>query len=83
MVTLSSKGQVVLPRKLRMQLRLKPGTKFTCKVEGRSIILAPEQSIREAPKLVTDAATGLRITQSPAGVRVTSADVRAAMADFL
>ncbi len=70
---------MVLPKQVRMHLRLQPGTKFTCKVEGQCIVLTPEQSIREAPELVTDAATGLRITQSPAGVRVTSADVQAAM----
>ncbi len=81
-MTLSSKGQVVLPKQVRMRLRLKPGAKFTCKVQDQSIVLTPEQSNRERSKLVTDPATGLRITQSPAGVRVTSADVQAAMAGF-
>jgi AbrB family looped-hinge helix DNA binding protein len=80
--TLSSKGQVVLPKQARMRLRLRPGTRFSCKVKGDSIILTPEQHGRERPKLVTDSKTGLRITQSPAGIKVTNEDVRAAMADF-
>ena len=80
--TLSSKGQVVLPKKARMRLRLQPGTKFLCKVEGESIVLTPEQGNRQRPKLITDAKTGLRITQSPTGIRVTSEELQAAMADF-
>lgn len=78
----SSKGQVVLPKRARMRLRLQPGTKLSCKVEGASIVLTPEQSNRERPKLITDAKTGLRITKSPSGIKVTSKDVQAAMADF-
>jgi AbrB family looped-hinge helix DNA binding protein len=80
--TLSSKGQVVLPKQARMRLRLLPGAKFTCRVEGGSIVLTPEQGSQERPELVTDLKTGLRITQSPSGTKVTSEDVRAAMADF-
>lgn len=80
--TLSSKGQVVLPKQARMRLRLQPGTKFSCKVEGGSIVLTPEHTQRERPRMITDAKTGLRITQSPAGIRVTSEEVRAAMTDF-
>lgn len=80
--TLSSKGQVVLPKQARMRLRLRPGTKFSCRVEGGSIVLTPEQGSQARPQLITDSKTGLRITQSPAGTKVTSDDVRAAMADF-
>jgi AbrB family looped-hinge helix DNA binding protein len=80
--TLSSKGQVVLPKQARMRLRLRPGTKLSCKVEGGSIVLTPEQGNQERPQLITDSKTGLRITQSPLGTKVTSEDVRAAMADF-
>ena len=79
--TLSSKGQVVLPKQARARLRLRPGAKLSCKVEGGSIVLTPEQASLEPPKLITDSKTGLRITQSPAGTKVTSEDVRAAMAD--
>jgi AbrB family looped-hinge helix DNA binding protein len=80
--TLSSKGQVVLPKQARLRLRLQPGTRFSCKVEGKSIVLTPEQGNRGRPKLISDAKTGLRITQSPAGIKVTNAEVRVALSDF-
>ena len=80
--TLSSKGQVVLPKQARMRLRLRPGAKLSCKIEGGSIVLTPEQGGQERPQLITDVKTGLRITQSPGETKVTSEDVRAAMADF-
>jgi AbrB family looped-hinge helix DNA binding protein len=80
--TLSSKGQVVLPKQARMRLRLRPGTKLSCKIEGGSIVLTPERGSQERPQLITEVETGLRITQSPNGTKVTSEEVRAAMADF-
>jgi AbrB family looped-hinge helix DNA binding protein len=81
-VTLSSKGQVVLPKQARLRLQLRPGTRFVCKVDGDSIILTLERRGRERPKLILDPATGLRITKSPPEVKVSSEDVRAALADF-
>lgn len=81
-VTLSSKGQVVLPKQVRTRLQLRPGTRFVCRVDGDSIILTLEPRSRERPKLVLDPATGLRITKSPPEVKVSSEDVRAALADF-
>ena len=80
--TLSSKGQVVLPKQVRMSLRLRAGSKLSCRVEGESIVLTPERGSREHFELVTDARTGLRITQSAPNAQVTSEDVRAAMAGF-
>jgi AbrB family looped-hinge helix DNA binding protein len=81
-VTLSSKGQVVLPKQTRTRLQLRPGTKFDCKVEGDSIILTLETRSRERPKLILDPVLGLKITKSPPEVKVSSDDVRAALADF-
>jgi AbrB family looped-hinge helix DNA binding protein len=80
--TLSSKGQIVLPKQARTRLQLRPGAKFVCRVDGDSIILTVEPRNRERPKLVVDPATGLRITKSPAGVKVSSEDVRQALSDF-
>lgn len=79
---LSSKGQIVLPKKVRSRLHLRPGATLVCKVQGGSIVLTPESVALERPKLVTDPKTGLRITKSPEEVRVSSEDVRAAMHDF-
>ena len=80
--TLSSKGQVVLPKQVRLRLRLRPGVKFVCKVQGNSIVLTPEHPVSDGPRLIDDSASGLRITQSPAETKVTSEDVRAALLDF-
>jgi AbrB family looped-hinge helix DNA binding protein len=82
MVTLSSKGQVVLPKQARTRLQLRPGARFVCRVDGDSIILTLEPRGRERPRLILDPATGLRITKSPPEVKVSSEDVRAALADF-
>jgi len=81
-VTLSNRGQVVLPKQVRAQLQLRPGTKLDCRVEKDSIILTLEPRSRERPKLILDPATGLRITKSPPAIKVSSADVRAALAEF-
>lgn len=38
--------------------------------------MPPRNHKSQPPKLITDPKTGLRITQSPAGIKVTSEDVR-------
>ena len=80
--TLSSKGQVVLPKQARMRLRLRAGVKFVCEVQGNSIVLTPEHPISARPRLITDPKSGLRITRSPAETRVTNKDVRTALLEF-
>jgi len=80
--TLSSKGQVVLPKQVRSRLRLRAGAVLVCTVSGDSILLTPEVSVAENPRLIDDSKSGLRITQSSADTLVTSEDVRAAMRDF-
>lgn len=79
---LSSKGQVVLPKQARLRLNLRPGARFLCKVQGSSIVLTPEQPVSDRPRLVTEPRSGLCITKSPAQTRVSSEEVRAALADF-
>jgi AbrB family looped-hinge helix DNA binding protein len=80
--TLSSKGQVVLPKQARTRLQLRAGVKLACHVQGGSIVLTPEHPGLQPPKLVNHGASGLRITKSPAETKVTSEDVRAALSDF-
>jgi AbrB family looped-hinge helix DNA binding protein len=79
---LSSKGQVVLPKQVRLRLRLRAGMKLLCQVQGHSIVLTPEQPVTQQPRLIQDARSGLRITKSPPGMTVTNEDVRAALLDF-
>ncbi len=45
-VTLSTKFQLVLPRRARERLGLRPGMKFTVLEKGGMIVLVPERSIR-------------------------------------
>ena len=65
-----------------MHLHLRPGTKLVCRVEGESIVLTPEHSPIERPKLVRDSITGLMVSKSASSVKITSDDVRAALLDF-
>jgi AbrB family looped-hinge helix DNA binding protein len=46
-VTLSSKFQLVLPRRARERLRLRPGMKFTVLEKGDIIYLVPDRAMRE------------------------------------
>ena len=39
--TVSSRGQVILPSKLRKENEIKKGMKFTIEIEGNKIILIP------------------------------------------
>ena len=80
--TLSSKGQVVLPKHARTRLQLRAGVKLVCRVQGNSIVLTPEHPVSERPRLVCDPKSGLRITKSPPETKVTNDDVRAALFDF-
>ena len=81
--TLSSKGQVVLPHQARRQLGLRTGTRFACKVASGSIVLTPRTVPLGRPRLVREPKTGLMITQGATHAEpVTSAQVRAALADF-
>ncbi|MBI3769161.1 MAG: AbrB/MazE/SpoVT family DNA-binding domain-containing protein [Deltaproteobacteria bacterium] len=46
-VTLSTKYQLVLPRRAREHLHLRPGMKFTVMSKGGVIFLIPERAMRE------------------------------------
>lgn len=62
--TLSSKGQVVLPRLVRSRLHLAPGTRFLCEVRGDSVVLTPENPVHPEREHVIDPLTGLRVTKA-------------------
>jgi AbrB family looped-hinge helix DNA binding protein len=48
--TLTSKGQVTVPKAVRQQLGLRQGTKVTFVVEGDHAVLRPAVPQRAAPK---------------------------------
>jgi AbrB family looped-hinge helix DNA binding protein len=80
--TLSTKGQIVLPRGIREKLGLQPGTKFAARIVNGEIVLTPKTRVSK-PLLVRDSEAGLRVTQAPKnGVRITSRAVRAILANF-
>ena len=45
--TLSTKYQLVVPRRAREHLRLRPGMRFTVLSKGGVIFLVPERSMRD------------------------------------
>lgn len=81
--TLSSKGQVVLPRLARTRLRLQPGAKLSCEVQGDQIVLKPVKAVAQEPEYVIDPVSGLRVVRKAKGaVPVTSEMVKSILADF-
>ena len=81
--TLSSKGQVVLPRLVRAKLNLAPGAKLNCEVQGDSIVLKAQSPISRAHETIVDEISGLRVTKRNYGdALVTSDMVKAILADF-
>ena len=46
-VTVSSKGQIAIPKSVRDQLNLSEGTKLTLEVRGRNIVLSPQPAWRK------------------------------------
>ena len=61
--TLSSKGQVVLPRLVRAKLNLSPGAKLECEVQGDFIVLKPQAPRSKVHETVDDEISGLRVTK--------------------
>lgn len=81
--TLSTKGQVVLPKATRRKLGLLAGTRFECKVRDGAIVLTPESSPPVRPQVGRHPRTGLPVLVAPKGtIPLTSARVRDLLADF-
>jgi AbrB family looped-hinge helix DNA binding protein len=81
--TLSSKGQVVLPRLVRSKLHLAPGAKLFCEIKGDSVVLTPEHPQQWTREYVTDPLTGLRVTKASIDSEpVTTEMVKELLADF-
>ena len=81
--TLSSKGQVVLPRLVRSKLHLAAGTRLLCEIHGDSVVLTPEHPRRIVREYVVDSDTGLRVTKAVENTEpVTSEMVKALLEDY-
>jgi AbrB family looped-hinge helix DNA binding protein len=80
---LSTKGQVVLPSRVRRQLRLQPGDPLGVKLEGQTIILIPKAPRKGKARMVKDPITGLPVLDAGVGAPLlTSEEVDQILADF-
>ena len=81
--TVSTKGQVVVPGKIRRKLGLQPGDLLEARIEGRHIVLTPRKSRARKARITRDPVTGLPVlTAGPKASRLTSKEVREILADF-
>lgn len=81
--TVSTKGQVVVPGKIRRKLGLRPGDSLEARVEGQRIILTPRNARPRNARIIRDPITGLPVlTAGPKAPKLTSAEVREILSDF-
>jgi AbrB family looped-hinge helix DNA binding protein len=79
----STKGQVVLPSRIRRRLGLQPGDTLDAELDGERIILTPPRGRRGSARIVKDPVTGLPVLTAGAdAAKLTSEQVREILADF-
>jgi AbrB family looped-hinge helix DNA binding protein len=81
--TVSTKGQVVVPSRIRRKLGLQPGDSLEARIEGQHIILTPRKIRQRNARIIRDPITGLPVlTAGPKAPKLTSTEVREILADF-
>ncbi len=81
-LTLSTKGQLVLPAAARAKLGLVPGSRLDLRVEADHLVLTPPKP-KGRPRFRRSKLTGsLVLCARPGEPPLTSARVRALLADF-
>jgi AbrB family looped-hinge helix DNA binding protein len=81
--TVSTKGQVVVPSRIRRKLGLQPGDTLEARIEGQHIVLTPRNGRTRNARIIKDPVTGLPVlTAGPKASKLTSAEVREILADF-
>jgi AbrB family looped-hinge helix DNA binding protein len=79
----STKGQVVIPSRIRRKLGLQPGDSLEARVEGQQIVLTPRKVRLRKARIIRDPLTGLPVlTAGPKALKLTSTEVREILADF-
>jgi AbrB family looped-hinge helix DNA binding protein len=79
----STKGQVVVPGKIRRKLGLQPGDPLDARIDGDHIVLTPQKVHSRSARIIRDTVTGLPVlTAGPKSPKLTSAEVREILADF-
>lgn len=80
---LSTKGQVVLPLRLRRKLALRPGDPLEVRIEAGRIVLTPQRKRRYKIEIVIDPITGLpALSAGPDAPILTSKEVAEILTDF-
>jgi AbrB family looped-hinge helix DNA binding protein len=80
---LSTKGQVVLPGRIRNRFGLRPGDPLDVSVEKDRIILTPRRTRRKKARVIKDPATGFPVIDlGPDAPTLTSEQVAEILADF-
>ncbi len=80
---LSTKGQVVLPSRIRNKLGLRPGDPLDASVEGGGIVLTPRKKRGRKVRIIKDPITGFPVlTAGPNAPILTSEQVKEILADF-
>jgi AbrB family looped-hinge helix DNA binding protein len=80
----STKGQVVVPNRIRRKLNLQPGDLLDAKLEGSNIVLTPRKARPRGARIIQDPITGLPVltASSPNAPKLTSKQVDELLADF-
>ena len=79
----STKGQVVLPKPIRQKMGLRAGDPLDARIEGDRIVLTPRKKRLRKSRIVIDPVSGLpALTAGPNAPKITSAEVKALLADF-
>jgi len=80
---LSTKGQIVLPSRIRNKLGLRPGDPLDASVEGGRIVLTPRKKRGRKVRIIKDPITGFPVlTAGPNAPILTSEQVKEILADF-
>ncbi|MGB2671587.1 MAG: AbrB/MazE/SpoVT family DNA-binding domain-containing protein [Candidatus Acidiferrum sp.] len=80
---LSTKGQVVLPSRIRNKLGLRPGDPLDASVEGGRIVLTPRKKRGRKVRIIKDPVSGFPVlTAGPNAPILTSRQVKEILADF-
>jgi AbrB family looped-hinge helix DNA binding protein len=80
---ISTKGQVVLPSRIRRRLGLQAGDPLDAKVEGERIVLTPQRKRLKEARIVIDPVSGIpAATLGPGAPVLTSKEVEEILSDF-
>ena len=81
--TVSTKGQVVVPSRIRRKLGLQAGDSLEARVEGQRIVLTPRKPRSRKARITRDPLTGLPVlTAGTKAPKLTTVEVREILADF-